>query len=45
VADLHGKKRVLAEGYLTAVAHGELGGAQFIINLPRHMQRIERVDT
>lgn len=44
VADLHGKKKVLADGYLAAIAHGELGGAQFTISLPRHMQRIERGD-
>lgn len=44
VADLHGKKRVLADGSLTATAHGELGGAQFTIHLPRHMKSVESGD-
>ncbi|MFD8648291.1 sensor histidine kinase [Streptomyces mirabilis] len=44
VADLHGKKRVLADGHITALAHGELGGAQFTISLPRHMKRVEEGD-
>ncbi|MFD0257656.1 ATP-binding protein [Kitasatospora indigofera] len=35
VADLHGKKRVVDDGELVAVANGDLGGAQFTIRLPR----------
>ncbi|MFE7180601.1 sensor histidine kinase [Streptomyces erythrochromogenes] len=41
VADLHGKKKVLADGDLIAAAHGDLGGAQFTIRLPRQMNTAE----
>ncbi|WP_326611074.1 ATP-binding protein [Streptomyces scopuliridis] len=40
VADLHGKKRVLEDGELAAVPHGELGGAQFTIRLPLYRARM-----
>lgn len=39
VADLHGKKSVLEDGELSAEIHGELGGAEFHLRLPKQARR------